>query len=98
MGAPLLSPDELRALERRTHPMGENDDPTDPVLYTDEEVADQTMLGLQIPNPSSTPFGQMMASLCGSDQPEPGPFQPSFTSMATGTASNTCGLPGTRCR
>ena len=27
--------------------MGENDDPTDPVLYTDEEVADQTMLGLR---------------------------------------------------
>ena len=50
VGAPLLSPDQLRALERRTHPMGENDDPTDPVLYTDEEVADQTMLGLR-PDP-----------------------------------------------
>ena len=47
VGAPLLSPDQLRALERRTHPMGENDDPTDPVLYTDAEVEDQTMLGLR---------------------------------------------------
>ena len=48
VGAPLLSPDQLRVLER----LGENDDPTDPVLYTDEEVADQTMLGLR-PDPKS---------------------------------------------
>ena len=43
----MLSPDQLRALERRTHPMGEHDDPTDPVLYTDIEVAEQTRLGLR---------------------------------------------------
>ena len=52
----------------------------------------------QITNTSSTPSGPMMASLCGSDQHGHGPFQPLSTSMATGTASNTCGLHGTRCR